>query len=159
MRCERPEPDAPWGYGAERDGCPPGWHDATRGGGRPSAAALRRSRDGDGGGSAWRSLCTELSHPPCPSLVVQPSECRSGHPNTGVWLPLRQVGLLGKPEAARLRGAAGEAGARERAGDVAAGAVGGRGQFGALGRAIGRRVGPEDVLLGLAGQQRLELLA
>jgi hypothetical protein len=53
---------------------------------------------------------------------------------------LGQVGLLGQREPARLGGAAGEAGTRQRAGDVAAGAVGGRRQLGALGGPAARRV-------------------
>src|SRR5829696_1187456 len=160
MRCERPELCAPGGCGAERDGSPPGWRSATRGGGRPSAAALRRSRDGYGGGSAWRSLhgTVPSNHRPRGRGALRmPGRAT---PEPGVWLSLRQVGLLGQPEAARLRRAAGQAGARERARDVAAGAVGRRGQLGALGRAAGRRrVGSEDLLRGLAGEQGLELLA
>jgi hypothetical protein len=119
-------------------------------------------------------LCTALSHRTAPASLVQacrstvreprldgadnptprkkgvrPRSCGSG-----------QVGLLGEREAARLGRAAGETGARQRARDVAAGAIGGRGQLRALRRAVaGDLVGAEDLFRVLAGQQRLELLA
>src|SRR5688572_27608737 len=106
---------------------------------------------------------------PGPPCSCSPADARWGNRDAGVRaaLPgpaaprgLGEVRLLGQREAAGLGRTAGEAGARERARDVPAGAIGGRGQLRALrGPVGGRRVGAEDLFLGLAGEQRLELLA
>src|SRR5215211_6097256 len=68
-----------------------------------------------------------------PPVRPAPPRARKG---SGPFLALGQVRLLGQGEPARLGRAAGEAGARERAGDVATGAVGRRGQLRALGGAV-----------------------
>src|SRR5688572_14895446 len=72
---------------------------------------------------------------------------------------LRELGLLRQVEAPGLGRPARKAGAREP--ELAGRAVGRAGQLRALRRAGAERrlVGPEDLFLGLAGEQRLKLLA
>src|SRR3954468_150907 len=67
-----------------------------------------------------------------------------------------ELGLLGQVEPARLDAAAGQAGARERARGLAARALGSG--LARDGRARRRSLGAEDLILGLAGEQALELL-
>src|SRR3954471_22323145 len=75
-------------------------------------------------------------------------------PEVRNWRKLDQIRLVGVQRAAL---GAGQAGPRERARrGGAGGALGARGQLGGGGRRADL-VGPEDVLLGLAGEQRFEL--
>ena len=122
------------------------WENSRIGQGRPGSCS-----PANGGCENPRTACGN----PYPTFMETAVTTLAGfalwaNTRNGTWPSgpaLREVGLLGEREPAGLGGAAGQAGARKRAREVAAGAVGRRRELRALGRAAGRHVGPEHVLL------------